>query len=270
MDRRSEEITIPNNNKNIEDEEGIQTISRSLEKKKMRRLLRSVSNFRQTNTEEQTHSDYHNNNNIINNDLKKKKSISMTLQKGGSKLSESTPTLPQEKAKLENSSSFAATSIQPSLFLGGKFSAIDQKWIVHNKIKIIITIGGQDDFHEDCETLYRELSIRHIVLEAPTERGCNILKHFNFCFSIMDSALLQKEGVLLHCNNGITKSPSFIVGYIMSRRNLSFPAAYQLVVQKRPEIKIDSPYETQLSIFDTFRDLKNFTLYIESKNSNLL
>jgi hypothetical protein len=254
-------------------ESGIQPLSRSLERKKLQRNLRSLSNFRNTPAEENKVAPQNINNqqgqsNPSVNQNRRTINVSSPFSK--SKVQESKLegiNISQlSERRFDVSLSWVCTEIQPYLFIGSKFSAIDQKWIVKNNIKVIITIGTAEDYHEDSEILYRELNIRHIILEVATKKGyLNILKHFTFCFSIIDASLAQQEGILIHCNSGNNKSAAFMIGYLMERKGISLSSAQQIILQKRAEVRLDPPFETQLQIFDTFRELKHFTSYVDSK-----
>lgn len=270
-------------------ESGIQPLSRSLERKKLQRNLRSLSNFRnheeskstpqisapptsnsnlsiqqqQQQQQQQSNPSVNQNRRTISVTSpfsKSKLQVESRLAEGGVNIAH------LSERRLDVSYSWICTEIQPFLYIGSKFSAIDQKWIVKNNIKVIITIGTTEDYHEDSEILYRELNIRHIILEVTTRKGyANILKHFGFCFSIIDASLAQQEGILVHCHSGNNKSAAFIIGYLMERRNMSFSATHQLLLQKRAEVRLDTPFETQLHVFDTYRELKHFTAYVDSK-----
>ena len=50
--------------------------------------------------------------------------------------------------------------------------------------------------------------------------------------------------MLVHCNQGRSRSGSFIVGYIMKTRGVRYPEALALAREKRPEI---SPNEVSES-----------------------
>ena len=47
----------------------------------------------------------------------------------------------------------------------------------------------------------------------------NIYKYFNESFEFIDNALKDdKNRVLVHCNMGVSRSPSFIIAYLLQKR----------------------------------------------------
>lgn len=43
--------------------------------------------------------------------------------------------------------------------------------------------------------------------------------------------------ILVHCNKGVSRSPSVVVAYLMKTKELSFPDALQFVQEKRPIVR---------------------------------
>ncbi|KRK00646.1 dual specificity protein phosphatase 19 [Drosophila yakuba] len=56
--------------------------------------------------------------------------------------------------------------------------------------------------------------------------------------------------VLVHCNAGVSRSPSVVIGYLMKRRDMCFEDAYNLVKSWRPCIQPNAGFIQQLKRSD--------------------
>lgn len=66
----------------------------------------------------------------------------------------------------------------------------------------------------------------------------NILEFFNSAFRFIDMARSLGMGVLVHCQCGVSRSASLMMGYVMKCQNISFESAYQYV---KARSKVVSP-----------------------------
>lgn len=63
--------------------------------------------------------------------------------------------------------------------------------------------------------------------------------------------VLQQEGVVLvHCNAGVSRSSSIVIGYLMQREGLSFEDAYSQVKLARPSIHPNRGFYQQLQSYN--------------------
>lgn len=59
--------------------------------------------------------------------------------------------------------------------------------------------------------------------------------------------MFYQEGVVLvHCNAGVSRSSSIVIGYLMFREGLSFSDAYDQVKLARPSIRPNPGFYQQL------------------------
>lgn len=56
--------------------------------------------------------------------------------------------------------------------------------------------------------------------------------------------------VLIHCTMGKSRSAALLIGYIMIHHEKDFSSAYDLVKSIRPQVKLNSGFETQLKNLD--------------------
>lgn len=65
-----------------------------------------------------------------------------------------------------------------------------------------------------------------------------------------------KVRVLVHCMGGVSRSPSFVIGYLMQRFNLSFDTALARVKAARPGARPNSNFVSQLKEFEATLDIR--------------
>ncbi|KAJ7198024.1 protein-tyrosine phosphatase-like protein [Mycena pura] len=102
--------------------------------------------------------------------------------------------------------------------------------------------------------LLRAHGIRHLVhaLEAPWAPLCrpedgfvsytidirdketvDLRPHLENACQYIERALRQGEGVLVHCQQGVSRSPSIVIAYLIRNHAMSYDAAHAFVKRKR-------------------------------------
>eukprot|EP01083_Nonionella_stella_P022967 63485_1 len=145
--------------------------------------------------------------------------------------------------------------IIPNLLIGTKENAKDMKLM--NKIGIshvlYLTFCSSQDHDRDFDNFNELHFVGNKRVNIITHR--NITKYFSDSFVFIDSALNDKKNqykVLIFCEYGVSISPSFIIGYLMSRHHLSFNTSYNIIKSKR-------------NIIDTTQYMKQLLQY-QNKN----
>jgi len=120
--------------------------------------------------------------------------------------------------------------IKPNLYLSG-IRAIDPQTIKQLKIRNIINITETDEDPEVKKLLNTYLQIK--VPDIPTT---NLFPYFQETTEFIDNALKRNEGVLVHCQMGVSRSATLIIAYLMKKENLLKDAAFKIVSINRPII----------------------------------
>jgi protein-tyrosine phosphatase len=71
---------------------------------------------------------------------------------------------------------------------------------------------------------------------------------FDRAKAFIDNALASGGRVLVHCNGGISLSPSFVIMYVMERFQLAWDDALQMVQNKRYCISPNNGFITQIKV----------------------
>ncbi|KAB5577360.1 hypothetical protein PHYPO_G00208990 [Pangasianodon hypophthalmus] len=117
--------------------------------------------------------------------------------------------------------------IRPYLLLGSQDAAHDFGTLKKYKVTHILNVAyGVENAFSDL-FVYKTLSI----LDLP---DTDIISHLHECAQFIDQAKAEKGVVLVHCNNGVSRSVSVVIGYLMWREGQSFDDAFSQVKSSRP------------------------------------
>ena len=124
-----------------------------------------------------------------------------------------------------NTDSANIDEIIPGLYLGNMSSAFNRELLTILDIKGIITVAKQIEPQFPSELDY-------LVIEIEDHAKEDISSHFKQTFEFIETKLAQGN-VLVHCANGISRSPTIVMSYIMKKRGIGFEEAFQLVSKNR-------------------------------------
>lgn len=133
--------------------------------------------------------------------------------------------------------------IVPYLYLGNKFNAANRELLVKLDIKHVIDIGSKNDkFHNDVAKYY--------LCDIPDSGETDIVSKFDCIFKVIDGAIEKKENVLVHCREGISRSATVMIGYMMTKHDHTYDSAYEHVQEKRPCISPNMSFLVQLQKYE--------------------
>ncbi|XP_070833829.1 dual specificity protein phosphatase 19-like isoform X2 [Chaetodon trifascialis] len=129
--------------------------------------------------------------------------------------------------------------VRPFLLLASQDAAHDMDTLQRHKVSHVLNVAyGVTNLFPD-QLVYKTLQI----LDLP---DTDIISHVGECSSFIDGAREQDGVVLVHCNAGVSRSSSIVIGYLMLREELSFDDAYSQVKQARPSIRPNPGFYHQL------------------------
>jgi protein-tyrosine phosphatase len=86
------------------------------------------------------------------------------------------------------------------------------------------------------------------VQDALTE---DIRAHFEQCLEFMNEALRGRDNsILVHCMQGISRSPTIVIAYLMKYKKYNLTRALETVKFRRPEVKPNLAFMKQLQAYD--------------------
>ncbi|XP_008826163.1 dual specificity protein phosphatase 19 [Nannospalax galili] len=137
--------------------------------------------------------------------------------------------------------------IKPWLLLGSQDAAHDLEVLRKYKVTHILNVayGVENAFLSEftCKTIS--------ILDLPET---NILSYFPECFEFIEQAKIKDGVVLVHCNAGVSRAASIVIGFLMNSEEMSFASAFSLVKDARPSICPNPGFMEQLRTYGGARE----------------
>lgn len=135
--------------------------------------------------------------------------------------------------------SSAVSEIYPWLFIGTISDANNLEILNENGFKSIISCC-----HEIPINLSPNISYHHHpVTDHPDTPLIDTIILIN---DILEYNFNNNIKTLIHCKMGISRSPSFVIGYLILKRNMSFDDAHSFIVEKRNCVEINLGFYKEL------------------------
>ncbi|XP_029377347.1 dual specificity protein phosphatase 19-like [Echeneis naucrates] len=132
--------------------------------------------------------------------------------------------------------------VRPFLLLASQDAAHDIDTLQRHQVTHVLNVAyGVNNLFPD-QLLYKTLQI----LDVP---DTDITSYLGECSSFIDLAREQGGVVLVHCNAGVSRSASIVIGYLMLRESLPFDDAYSQVKLARPSIRPNPGFYQQLQSY---------------------
>lgn len=128
--------------------------------------------------------------------------------------------------------------VRPFLLLSSQDAAHDMETLKKFKVSHVLNVawGVANPFPH---LLYKTINI----LDVP---DADITSYFPECCAFIEQAKEEMGVVLVHCNAGVSRSSSVVIGYLMDTEGLSFDDAFAEVKEARPTTKPNPGFLQQL------------------------
>jgi len=134
------------------------------------------------------------------------------------------------------------SEVLPGLYLGSSRDAEDLNLLKQYQINTIINISTSIPCYFENEKYFEYLRLP--CHDSPNQ---NILQYFETTFEYIHQKLSINKNILVHCQGGISRSPSFVIGYLMRYHSKTFDEAHNLVKNKRNIINPNLNFLGQLT-----------------------
>ncbi|KAF9013338.1 protein-tyrosine phosphatase-like protein [Cyathus striatus] len=91
---------------------------------------------------------------------------------------------------------------------------------------------------------------KYLVLDVEDNEEQNLIRLFPDAKNFIDTAIAQGGRVLVHCNGGISLSPSFVVMFVMQHYKMSWEEALHMVQNRRYCISPNGGFLTQIKEYE--------------------
>jgi len=129
--------------------------------------------------------------------------------------------------------------IFPGVFLGGRNVAKNIQFLHEKNIKFVVNVTKEvNNYHEDVGITYRRI-------EVADSANTDLLAHFDLITGVISDALKNSK-VLVHCQEGKSRSPTVVIAYAMKALGKPLREAFTTVENLKPDININSGFQHQL------------------------
>ncbi|XP_028323440.1 uncharacterized protein LOC114476249 [Gouania willdenowi] len=165
-------------------------------------------------------------------------------------LSSSLPaSLSDETVMTPDAENAVISPILPFLYLGNERDAQDLDLLLRLNIGYVVNITTH-------LPLYHVTSgLRYKRLPATDNSKQNLRQYFEEVFEFIEEAYQSGQGVLVHCQAGVSRSATIVIAYLMKHTLMTMTDAYKYVRSRRPVVSPNLNFMGQLLEFE--RDLNS-------------
>ncbi|KAA8911045.1 protein-tyrosine phosphatase-like protein [Sphaerosporella brunnea] len=145
-----------------------------------------------------------------------------------------------------------STILSGKLYLSGITAASSSATLAEHGITHVLSVINADEVPKLPE------GIRHRIIPISDTTTANILQHLPDVIEFIESAFQEDPNakVLVHCIEGVSRSASAVIAYLMAERGMSFAQALRVVKRRRPVVSPNLGFVRQLSEWGTICEAK--------------
>lgn len=129
--------------------------------------------------------------------------------------------------------------IIPHLFLGSQ-DCCSPDVLTKSHIQSVLSLG--------IEAPYKTSSVEYTFMPCLDLPETDLKQIIIDCNKIIRLSIERGENILVHCNAGVSRSVSVIIGYLIIENKKTYDEAYDLVKSARPCVKPNDGFVRQLKI----------------------
>ena len=130
---------------------------------------------------------------------------------------------PTELCDTKDIENHPTSQVLPYLFLGNMRDASDADGLRRLGIKFVLNVTAKPPaYSPEPDIVYKQL-------EAADNGVQNLKQFFEEAFEFIDRARASSVGVLIHCQAGVSRSPTIAVAYLMKYYPMAMSEAYKFV-----------------------------------------
>ncbi|XP_050437089.1 dual specificity protein phosphatase 10-like isoform X2 [Adelges cooleyi] len=138
------------------------------------------------------------------------------------------------------------TKVLPFLYLGNSKDADDHEGLSAMGVTRVLNVTTSQQSPSPQAGDHRTAGILYKRLSALDNGHANLKQYFEEAFEFIEGARKTGGSVLIHCQAGISRSPTIAIAYVMRHHKLSMVDAYKTVKAARPIISPNLNFMGQL------------------------
>lgn len=128
-----------------------------------------------------------------------------------------------------------------SIYLGSQDCCCDLKTLIDHNITSVLSVGI------DAPIKFNDITYKFVqCLDLPETNLIDDGLLTECVDFLIDATKKQYNNVLVHCNAGVSRSASIVIGYLILVEHFTYLDAYQIVKRARNCIQPNSGFERQL------------------------
>ena len=127
--------------------------------------------------------------------------------------------------------------IKDRLYLGNCDFSLNKELLNSKNISCILVCGSELECKFPDEFKYLKINLNDYIEDS-------LLPHIDECIKFINENKDKK--IFVHCNAGVSRSPSIVIAYLIKSLNYSFKEAFNLVKNKRNIIKPNETFIKEL------------------------
>jgi dual specificity MAP kinase phosphatase len=131
------------------------------------------------------------------------------------------------------------TKITNHLYLGNEIDSQNVEMLEKEGIHYILNVTKNIPMLNNPKFKYKRIN-------ANDCQNQNLRQHFDEAFEFIDEAKANNGKVLVHCQAGVSRSPTIVIAYLMNKQRLRMNDAYEKVRESRPIIAPNIVFMSQL------------------------
>ncbi|CAM9678295.1 unnamed protein product [Lampetra fluviatilis] len=135
--------------------------------------------------------------------------------------------------------------ILPFLFLGNEQDAQDLSKLQRLGIGLVLNVTAHLPLYH-----YERGGLHYKRLPANDSNKQNLRQYFEEAFEFIEDAHRRGQGLLVHCQAGVSRSATIVIAYLMKHTRMTMTDAYKFVKGKRPIISPNLNFMGQLLEFE--------------------
>lgn len=165
-------------------------------------------------------------------------------------LSSSLPaSLSDESVMTPDAENAVISPILPFLYLGNERDAQDLDLLLRLNIGFVVNVTTHLPLY------HQKSGLRYKRLPATDNSKQNLRQYFEEVFEFIEEAYQSGQGVLVHCQAGVSRSATVVIAYLMKHTLMTMTDTYKYVRSRRPVVSPNLNFMGQLLEFE--RDLNS-------------